>query len=118
MAIRYKRTGHKFTHKGNVYNVILPDVYGANGSTIEGATGISKGSSDNAVITLSASEAMKNGLLGRVRISHASGTGDVKSTVIYCAVSSLDSVIGAISDKSYLGRDIKSAGFPRRRNLG
>jgi hypothetical protein len=117
MAARYKLTGHSFTHKGNTYNVILPDVYGGNSSAIESATGIGKGGSDTAVVSLSASDAMKNGLVGRVRITHGP-TGDKKSTKIYCAVSKMDSVIGSITGKQYLGREITSAAFPRRRKLG
>lgn len=117
-TIRYKRIGHHFSHKGNDYNVILPDVYGSNGSTIESATGITKGGSDTAVVSMTASDAMKNGLLGRIQITHKDGTGPSKSSIIYCAVSSLDSAIGSLTDKQYLQRNITSAAFPRRRHLG
>jgi hypothetical protein len=117
MAVRYKLTGHNFTHKGSTYNVVLPDVYGANSSAIESATGMERGGSDSAVVSLSASDAMKNGLVGRVRITHGP-VGDKKTAQVYCAVSKMDSVIGSITGKQYLGREITSAAFPRRRKLG
>ncbi len=117
MAVRYKLTGHHFVHKGNKYNVVLPDVYGGNSSQIEAATGMNKGGATDAVASYSGTDAMKNGLLGRVRITHGPA-GDKKSTIIFCAVSQLDSVIGSIVGKQYLGREITSAAFPRRRKLG
>jgi hypothetical protein len=121
MAARPKLMAHNFTHKSQTFNCIVPDVYGGSGalaSNIESATGLERGGDDNAIMTVTASDAVKQGILARIRISHVDANDNRKSSTIYVATSKADSAIGAVIGKQYLGRTIKTAGFPRRRNLG
>jgi hypothetical protein len=98
----------------------LPDVYLGQSSTFGAVFGLTKladnfvPDEDDAGITVS--EGLKTGKLVRVRLSYKDGT-KFKSARVVCPTARLEAALQSASTRKYKGKDIISAGIPRRRRL-
>jgi hypothetical protein len=122
MAV-YQKVYHKFTMGTQQFAVKLADVYEGNGSNIGTAVGLDRVTTgnelDDDVTEISISDGLKNGKLARLRLSIKNGTtGRVTSARIVCPIDKIARAKGNLLDKTYLNRNITSAGIPRRRRLG
>ena len=121
-----KLFNHEFAIGSKKYLVVLPDYYQGNGGggtgNIGSAMGITKIDPATEINpddydSLTIGEGLKAGMLLRMRISYEDGT-KTKSARIVCPIDKAKAAKASLLGKTYKGKNIISAGIPRRRRLG